>query len=335
LSRLAPFNYHNDGQLSTRQLTDISATVIDRYAFDAFGVQLVSSGGTPNSILYAGEQLDRDLGYYYLRSRYYSQTTGRLASMDQESGHTMEPLSLHKYLYAGTDPVNHRDPSGADFTVLGLNISSAMMNVIARIAIGAVLGAVFSGIDAYLRGDDVFQEALKGGLIGAATGGLYVIKFLRPVIFIVGYGLGLLGTLDAIQKRNAPLALYRGILTFLGARGFLREQGVPRPPGGRLGNPATRAQIADIAQQLIDQGWEIIGGGGRLPEEYLPPINGGGTKGSNFVDITARNPATGQVIRIQTVDTYSNGMPTEYEAAAAALISAKTNDPVIMLPKAK
>jgi RHS repeat-associated protein len=62
--------------------------------------------------LYRGEQYDSDLGLYYLRARYYNPATGRFLSRDPEDGKPIDPKTLHKYLYAGGDPVNGRDPSG-------------------------------------------------------------------------------------------------------------------------------------------------------------------------------------------------------------------------------
>ena len=70
--------------------------------------------------------------------------------------------------------------------------------------------------------------------------------------------------------------------------------------GGRLGNAATRSQSAQIASDLESRGFTIKGGGGRLPEEYIP-APGGGRKGSTYVDITAERD--GKTVRVQTVDT--------------------------------
>jgi RHS repeat-associated protein len=63
---------------------------------------------------YRGEQYDSDLGLYYLRARYYNPQTGRFLSRDPEDGKAVDPASLHKYLYAGGNPVNRIDPSGKD-----------------------------------------------------------------------------------------------------------------------------------------------------------------------------------------------------------------------------
>jgi RHS repeat-associated protein len=63
--------------------------------------------------------LDSDLGLYYLRARYYNPLTGRFMSRDpNEPGlfgsnyYPVDPKSLHKYLYAGGDPIDAFDPSG-------------------------------------------------------------------------------------------------------------------------------------------------------------------------------------------------------------------------------
>lgn len=104
--------YLTDGQLSTRQLTTTAGAVSDTYTYDAFGVTLAATGTTPNAYLYTGEQLDANIGFYYLRARYYSQAQGRFITTDPAAGNIFEPASLHRYLYANADPVNRSDPSG-------------------------------------------------------------------------------------------------------------------------------------------------------------------------------------------------------------------------------
>lgn len=85
---------------------------IDSYEYDAFGNSFTVIGSTPNNYLYRGEQYDPDLGLYYLRARYYNPLSGRFMSRDPEGGKQTEPATLHKYLYAGGNPVNAFDPTG-------------------------------------------------------------------------------------------------------------------------------------------------------------------------------------------------------------------------------
>jgi RHS repeat-associated protein len=47
-------------------------------------------------------------------ARYYNPQTGRFLSRDPEDGKALDPKTLHKYLYAGGDPVNRIDPMGRE-----------------------------------------------------------------------------------------------------------------------------------------------------------------------------------------------------------------------------
>jgi filamentous hemagglutinin len=102
---------------------------------------------------------------------------------------------------------------------------------------------------------------------------------------------------------------------------------------GRLGNSTTRQLNGAIADRLEQHGWTITGGGGRAPETFLPGA-GPGTRGGNFIDITAtRND---QILHVNTVSTLVDGVtPTANEAAAAAAIRAKLgpNEKLTLIPK--
>jgi hypothetical protein len=104
--------------------------------------------------------------------------------------------------------------------------------------------------------------------------------------------------------------------------------------GGRLGSPPVRAQNAEIAAELKDQGYTITRGGGEAQEEYIAG-EGPGTKGSTYVDTTAVNETTGKTVRVQTVDTLADGItPTPREQAAIARIRQKfPNDELWIIPK--
>jgi RHS repeat-associated protein len=106
--------YGYDGHGSVRFLTSSTGAVTDTYNYDAFGTLISSTGSTPNSYLFAGEQFDPVLGIYYNRARYYDQRQGRFWTMDTWEGDLQSPISLHKYLYVSSDPVNRRDLSGHD-----------------------------------------------------------------------------------------------------------------------------------------------------------------------------------------------------------------------------
>ena len=112
--QLSTVFYGTDGLGSVRYLTDANGTVTDTYTYDAFGIQISSTGTNLNNYRYTGQQWDPDLGMYYLRARYYRPELGRFWTMDTNEGDGDDPLSLHKYLYCQANPVNGTDPSGHD-----------------------------------------------------------------------------------------------------------------------------------------------------------------------------------------------------------------------------
>jgi RHS repeat-associated protein len=130
--------YHYDGQMSTRQLTagsgSNSGDMTDAFTYDAFGMLLASTGSTPNNYLYTGEQLDGNVGFYYLRARYYNQKIGSFLSLDTFHGSLSEPISLHKYLYANADPVNKLDPTGM-FSLLEMSAVAAVIGILILVGI--------------------------------------------------------------------------------------------------------------------------------------------------------------------------------------------------------
>ncbi len=120
-------------QGSTRILTDESSNITDTYNFDAFGVLIGKTGNTYNDYMYTGEQYDENIGFYYLRARYMNPVNGRFLTMDNYEGDIFEPMSLHKYTYAHSDPVNNTDPSGNNILVLPMLPLLGAMEIIATI----------------------------------------------------------------------------------------------------------------------------------------------------------------------------------------------------------
>ncbi|MBY0276502.1 FG-GAP-like repeat-containing protein [Candidatus Binatia bacterium] len=170
--------YQYDGQLSTRQLTDASGATTDTYVYDAFGVTLAAAGTSPNAYLYGGEQLDPNVGFYYLRARYYDASVGRFLATDPEVGSVFDPVSLHRYLYANADPVNNADPSGR--------------LTIPQVAIAAVLIGTIAGIATY-----AYTKSIGAAItVGVSVA---VISFLT-LYFVGGLAVGGSQTLNVIRE---------------------------------------------------------------------------------------------------------------------------------------
>ncbi|MBE9117226.1 hypothetical protein IQ249_15100 [Lusitaniella coriacea LEGE 07157] len=155
--------YSVDGLGSTRGLTDENGTVTDTYTYDAYGEGISEVGDTENDYRFAGEQFDGMLGQYYLRQRYYDPNSGRFTRRDTYEGNNLNPVSLHKYIYANADPVNGIDPSGL-FTIAEINAANAIRSTLSNIQVdtGHQL------IDATLGNEKAAEDAIVGNLVFAS-----------------------------------------------------------------------------------------------------------------------------------------------------------------------
>ena len=160
-----PSFYHADGQGSMRALATAAGLVTDRYNYDAFGVPISSLGTTPNTYRYLGEQVDQNLALVYLRARYLNPQLGRFASADPFPGMLSNPTSLHRFLYAGADPVNRIDPSGLFAITLELSFSISLQGILRG------LGATVGGLIGYDEG------GITGLFIGTISGAFLLGRF--------------------------------------------------------------------------------------------------------------------------------------------------------------
>jgi RHS repeat-associated protein len=155
--------YLVDGLGSTRLLTDELGNVVNVYDYEAFGETINQLGTAQNQYLFAGEQFDQGLGDYYLRDRFYDSDTGRFTRRDKYEGQLGEPLTLHDYLYAHSDPINLLDPSGK-FSI-GEKVAAS---VIAGILADLILpNPVNSGIP---NGEEPLPPGLEKLLLEAVIG---------------------------------------------------------------------------------------------------------------------------------------------------------------------
>jgi RHS repeat-associated protein len=146
-----------DGLASTRLVADASGNITTRFAYDAFGLALGTSLGVLNvpvtRILFVGQQFDPVLLQYNLRARIYNPANGRFQTLDPFQGDRFYPVTLHRYIYAGANPVNHVDPSGQSwggfFVAIGLVLLGFSLVIAGALAIyglkrfGAWLGFQF------------------------------------------------------------------------------------------------------------------------------------------------------------------------------------------------
>jgi RHS repeat-associated protein len=105
--------YLADGLGSTAALTDDAGVVTAAYQYDVFGAVRASTGAATSAYGFTGQQADAATGLVYLRARYYDPGTGRFFTKDPLQGAATSPQTQHRYAYAGNNPVNGTDPSGA------------------------------------------------------------------------------------------------------------------------------------------------------------------------------------------------------------------------------
>jgi RHS repeat-associated protein len=108
------YYYHADRLGSVRALTNQAGTVVNTYAYDAYGNTTASTGSITNPFRYAGEYQDAESGLYYLRARYYDPASQQFLTRDP-----LCAVTGQAYNYAGGSPLNATDPTGQDPSVCG------------------------------------------------------------------------------------------------------------------------------------------------------------------------------------------------------------------------
>ena len=142
------YYYIYDGLGSTRQLVNTSGTVTDTWNYSAFGELASHTGTTANPFLFNAQQFDGASGDYYLRARYYDQSSGRFVSQDPYSGSNEDPPSLHRYLYTSCDPLNRVDPGGQSETLVSVGLATTISLSLGAISAAGVIGLRGTALDA-------------------------------------------------------------------------------------------------------------------------------------------------------------------------------------------
>ena len=238
--------YLYDGHGSVVGLANENGKVTDTYAYDAFGNLLKSKGSTKNCYRYCGEQFDETTGLYYLRARYMDTTTGRFISQDSYAGSISDPISLHKYLYANSNPVMYSDPSGyaslADHLAAlkgqaELAITEIMHNqtamAIFRSIKGGIVGAAFAFCDTITKNQYTMEELWLNVIVGAVAGiifgyigGLIANRIILMFLGGAGVFLGARAAIDSFANGETRQGGFRAATTILGAMAWWKQFGV-------------------------------------------------------------------------------------------------------------
>jgi RHS repeat-associated protein len=293
-----------DGLGSTRLLADGTGAVTDRYDYEAFGSVIFQDGITDNKYLFTGEQYDEGLDHYYLRARYYIQSIGRFTQMDSWAGETPDPLSLHKYLYSGSDPVNHIDPSGHFFSLGEIGATESIRTMISSLQIDTGLSLLDLVINPINTDSNFAQNStitlglsVLGGVGGKVVGMLSNKWKSAPDIRFTPIDPGPLSIRVAKTFRSAtytqkvvkePIFLYRvfggratvdgpywtrvqpsGNLQTMIDSALLDSFGNPQLSIARIRVPEKQIIYEGIASPQSDDFQKLLGGGNQV---YLPKV---------------------------------------------------------------
>ncbi len=113
--------YQGNQQYSITALTNGSGTIVERYAYDAYGTSTITDGsGTArtssaenNRYTYTGREYDEALGVYHYRARMYDSASGRFCSRDPIG---FEGSTWNLFEYVGSQPMIGSDPSGLAYS---------------------------------------------------------------------------------------------------------------------------------------------------------------------------------------------------------------------------
>jgi RHS repeat-associated protein len=294
--------YLQDGQGSTRTLTDDSGSVTDSYSYTAFGEIFSQSGTTENKYLYTGQQFDESTGLYSLRARYFNPAVGRFLSQDSYSVNYNNPIELNRYGYAANSPINFSDPSGMLMVEYALNLRAKLDAAAPYAAIGMGTGALFGAISAALCGGNIFQGMVSGAALGgiAGIGAAFAPAFMAATGVTTGViGLGMAFNdmakhgINACNVFQAVMAaggiaggLYGGLAGFSGG-GF----------GSQLAGATNQGNVILSAQGIVGN----IGATAAAGIAGLVSIISGGGKGGGGSDDDVweyTDPKTGKEYKV-------------------------------------
>jgi RHS repeat-associated protein len=117
------YYYHQNALWSVEAVTVTTATPVERYSYDAYGMVTIANGsgapvplnpwGTPHSMVgnpwtFTGRELDEESGQFQIRARYYDPGKGRFLQRDLLGYFN----GMNLYEYTGSAPTRYSDPSG-------------------------------------------------------------------------------------------------------------------------------------------------------------------------------------------------------------------------------
>ena len=104
--------YTYDPRGSVTGVTGSDGYIWQSYRYNAYGDITFGKPQYNNVYSYNAESFNPNIDAQYLRSRYYSVKTAGFISEDSYLGNITDPLTLNRYNYVKSSPLNYIDPSG-------------------------------------------------------------------------------------------------------------------------------------------------------------------------------------------------------------------------------
>jgi RHS repeat-associated protein len=165
--------YLHDRLGSVRQVIDTMGNVVNHYTYRPFGELYPAPDfeqTVNNPFKFTGQYYDFEINEYYLRARVYDPHIGRFTARDPVRGEFKEPLTLHRYLYCLSNPVNRLDLRG-EFSFPEILMTSAINATLGGLFRGIIQGA-FDAAEGKSFWKGFFKGGAKGAAFGAVSGGL-------------------------------------------------------------------------------------------------------------------------------------------------------------------
>ncbi len=105
--------YLYDPRGSVTGITNEEGQVYQSYRYDANGAATFGAPTYENEYTYNGEYYNPNIESQYLRARYYDVVTANFLTEDTYLGNIIEPLTLNRYNYCSSSPLNYVYPSGS------------------------------------------------------------------------------------------------------------------------------------------------------------------------------------------------------------------------------
>ena len=163
--------YLYDPRGSVTGITNEWGDIVQSYRYDAYGNIIFGAPEYENEYTYNGESYNPNIESQYLRARYYDVVTGSFLTEDSYLGTISEPLTLNRYNYCISSPLNYVDPSG---------------NVLAPAAIGAIAGTIAGLVIGTIAEVGNYVETTKNGGEYDIQRGLLNVANATVTGFIVG-----------------------------------------------------------------------------------------------------------------------------------------------------